>query len=96
MTSGQKIKQMHKMFGAGEGRCRDCDNLICYTRDRNYYKCSVYGLSCSEATDWRVSNPACGMKNKEYDGNPVYKTIDHNRPEEQIGGQLNFSDLMIQ
>ena len=59
----RKIFAMHKMFGTCNGLlCRDCRHLISGTyHDKRYHKCELYGLSHSEATDWRLSNTACGM-----------------------------------
>lgn len=66
MTTEEKQELMHKTFGKGSGKCRYCTNLVVLERDRRYYKCRVFGISLSEATDWRVSCNACGMKDREY------------------------------
>lgn len=65
----RKIQAMHKRFGACTGLlCRDCEHLISGTyRGRRFCKCELYGLSHSEATDWRLANPACGMYNIDVD-----------------------------
>lgn len=89
-----RIRLMHKMFGDGEGHCKDCSNLCSYTANRKWYKCSVYGESSSEATDWRIGATACGMKNKEWNGNPIYKSVERDKPDEQIDGQLSFEDII--
>lgn len=53
--------EMRARYGATPGRrCRTCARLICHEYLHNYYKCTLYGMSDSAATDWRVSYPACG------------------------------------
>lgn len=55
---------MYRHFGTTEDqRCKGCRHLICYDYNRRYYKCELYGISHSEATDWRLSYQACGMYN---------------------------------
>lgn len=90
----RKIDLMHEMFGIGSGTCKDCDNLICNIANHRWYKCLVYGNSASEATDWRVSYPACGMKNKAYSGNPVVALVRPEKKEEQIEGQMSLKDYL--
>lgn len=54
---------MHRRHGTADGkRCADCVHLIrtCNGR-RSYYKCARYGISRSDATDWRVNALACGL-----------------------------------
>ena len=72
----RKIDLMHRQFGKTEGQiCRDCSNLYRRRYSRTYIKCSVYGNSCSAATDWKVSYPACGMFNKEWNGNEICRLV---------------------
>lgn len=65
----RKIAAMYKRFGTcGVLRCRDFCHLIGGNwHDRRYYKCELYGLSHSDATDWRLSWQACGMYNVPQD-----------------------------
>ena len=65
----RKIAAMHKRFGmCGALQCRGCCHLISGEwHDRRYHKCEIYGLSHSEATDWRLSWRACGMYNVPQD-----------------------------
>lgn len=91
MTSEQKAERMYKRFGKlTDGRkCKDCDNLIKSVANRTYYKCAIYGNTRSESSDWRISNLACGMMNREYRGTPIIKLREsHSKPDEQIEGQL--------
>ena len=58
----RKIDAMHTLYGTRPGRkCGDCDYLCSYLANRRYYKCRLYGVSSSEATDWRLSYEACGQ-----------------------------------
>lgn len=88
----RKIDLMHRQFGICPGhKCKYCDNLIVRHRDRRYYKCEVYGISNSEATDWCLSYDACGMYNKVWGGNPLIRMVKPERPmEEAIDGQKTF------
>ena len=66
----RKIDAMHERFGMlPDLRCESCSNLIQGEyHDRHYRKCTVYGETRSEATDWRKKYVACGMYNKEWTG----------------------------
>lgn len=58
----RKIDAMHNLFGESPGKkCRDCPHLFRRTYDRTYFKCEVYGASCSAATDWAQGWNACGL-----------------------------------
>ena len=73
----RKIDLMHDLFGKIEDqKCRDCNNLACGTyHDKTLRKCRVYGLTHSEASDWRLKYTACGMFNREFSGPPIIKRI---------------------
>ena len=93
----RKIQAMHKRFGTcGVFRCKDCDHLIKGKyHDRGYSKCELYGLTHSEATDWRQANQACGMYNVPQDMDmwvPIIKQLQWQaRPQEQqLEGQLRI------
>jgi hypothetical protein len=52
---------MHQLYGTNAGHiCGECCNFFEHRYDKKYFKCSVYGDSSSEATDWRKSYVACG------------------------------------
>ena len=63
----KKIDLMHATFGV-DPKCRRCKDCPCLVRvtptSREYYKCSVYGESNSEATDWPGKWLACGRFGK--------------------------------
>ena len=100
--NGRKIFAMHKRFGTcGAFRCKDCDHLIGGKyHDRQLYKCELYGLTHSEATDWRLSYQACGMYNMEVDERtfvPVFQQVLHERRpkiQEPLAGQMDFSAIL--
>ena len=63
----RKHPLMIQTFGEGTGSCKDCPYLQKNVANRTHYKCQVYGVSASEATDWALSYPACGAKDKTVD-----------------------------
>ncbi len=89
----KKIERMHNMFGKTVGhKCYECSNFVSGRyHDKILHKCSVYGLTHSEASDWRLKYDACGMFNKEYEGVPI---IRRNTKEEkakiQVEGQTEL------
>ena len=89
----KKIDRMHAMFGVLDGKttCKDCDNLISSRRDKCYYKCSIYGETSSEASDWRLKYLACGKYNTEYHGRNIIevRTVEECQ-REPIDGQRDL------
>lgn len=75
----KKIDLMYKLFGAIENhKCVECSNFCTYQASGTVVKkCSVYGLTSSEATDWRNKYQACGQFNKPYSGVPVIEKKKH-------------------
>lgn len=72
----KKIDLMYATFGIDPQcrRCKDCPCLVRVTpTSRPYYKCSVYGESSSEATDWTGKWMACGRFGKPLD--PGERTV---------------------
>lgn len=63
----RKIDLMYATFGIDPQcrRCKDCPCLVRVTpTSRAHYKCTVYGESASEATDWAGKWTACGRFGK--------------------------------
>lgn len=88
-----KIELMHHLFGKDtEHTCKDCSNIVKHTKNRSYYKCSAYGETESEATDWRLKYQACGFYNKPYDWIPVieYKKHMSRKQVTQTEGQMRL------
>lgn len=88
----RKIELMYQQFGKCEGHvCKECSNLKYNFYDKKYYKCSVYGNSNAESTDWRVRDTACGMFNKEWKHDGIVKLVrPEKEPEVQLDGQINL------
>jgi hypothetical protein len=65
----KKIDSMHESYGKKEGfTCKECSNLRVYDyHGKKYKKCSFYGITHSEATDWAYSFTACGMHDIAFD-----------------------------
>ena len=61
-TSGRKYKTMRQLYGTTVGKtCKTCRHLLRqHWNERNYYKCELWYISSSEATDIRLKNQACG------------------------------------
>lgn len=97
----RKIELMHKHFGRRQGHtCGECSNLIECRWDKVYRKCSVYGDSASEATDWAKRWEACGLMNQEYHGLPIVRLVGRGsggkkirEPEQPIEGQIGMEGL---
>lgn len=65
--SKRKIDLMHQIFGKAERMCKECDHFRRERyRDKLYRKCEVYGITNSEASDWKASYQACGLFNTPY------------------------------
>lgn len=98
----RKIEAMHHFYGSDQkGRkCSDCEHLLSGEyHEKHYYKCSVYGCSHSEASDWRKSYPACGLIGKAFpeEDNRIIDILKRNpiqKHEEQIEGQISISEIM--
>lgn len=92
----RKIDAMHRRFGVCIlHKCKDCDHLISGRyHDHIYHKCELYGLTHSEATDWRLSYQACGMYNMPVDMDRVtpmiYQIRRSPKPDIPINGQVRF------
>ena len=62
-TSGRRYKRMQEVCGTIAGKtCKTCGHLL--IRDhhgRRYFKCELWIVSGSQATDIRLKDTACGM-----------------------------------
>lgn len=69
VTSKEKIKAMHGEYGVDLGhQCQSCCNFIAERyHDRIYGKCTAYGYSRSEASDWSRWHTACGLYGKDFE-----------------------------
>lgn len=95
----RKIDLMHHLYGQIEGKkCSEC----CHLQSGRYHdtilhKCELYGLTHSEASDWRLKYTACGLFNKETDvRNVISKVVPDRRPIIHIGtisGQKSLFEM---
>ena len=87
----KKIEAMHKRFGTlPDKRCEDCSNLIKGKyHDKLLRKCTVYGATHSEASDWRMKYVACGLFNVEYHGSPIIRCTDRASKTKEIAQQID-------
>lgn len=95
--SKRKTELMYEMFGKNEKYCcAECDHFrkINY-HDKTYRKCEVYGLTRSEATDWKASNVACGLApDKTYMGKNIVEMVTpHKDSDEPVKGQMSIEDF---
>lgn len=85
-----KIDKMHRLFGVTQGHiCKECSNLSKHRYDKIYNKCNCYGVSASQSTDWKVSNQACGLFNRNYMGRRAVE-IRINEDKKSIKGQMSL------
>ena len=93
----RKIEAMHHFYGF-DSQCRQCGQCPHFIRgiyhDRMMSKCTVYGCTHSEATDWRKGYSACTLIDKPFPEEDK-RIIDilkarQIRKEEQIPGQMTF------
>lgn len=83
----KKIDAMHHFYGYGSGFCGECPHF----REKARFKCAVYGITASEATDWRKSWIACGLIDKPFPGDEkrIFERITRDqRQDEQLPGQI--------
>lgn len=94
----QKIDLMYATFGI-DTQCRRCRECPCLkrvvTNDRSYLKCTVYGESSAESTDWAGKWTACGRFGKPLE--PGEHTVlwtpkgSKDKPgDEQLPGQIRM------
>lgn len=90
----RKIGRMRKHFGESDGRCKNCSHFKTYqVGNKTVFKCEVYGVTHSTASDWRKSYPACGMFNKEWNGIEmmrIFNATKEQKEDVQIDGQISL------
>lgn len=101
----RKIDAMHSLYGVRQkmvdGRpatCGDCPHYHSGRyHDRILRKCKAYGMTHSEATDWKKSNEPCGLIDLSLPDNfvPVIDILKHKRiqGEKLIPGQIKMDFL---
>ena len=92
-----KIEKMHYIFGKYPGQgavCKNCRHYRWFSyRGRSYRKCRVYGDTRCGSSDWKASYEACGLYNKNWDGDKEIINIRIDRPPDEFDGQLTFSEV---
>lgn len=97
MKQLRKDEAMHHYYGFDQEcrQCCQCEHFIGGVyHNRRYYKCTVYGCSHSEATDWRRGYTACGLIGKPFPEGDI-RIVDllkaiRIKKEEQIEGQTKM------
>lgn len=96
--SKRKIALMYQKFGQNETySCAECDYFRkIFYQGKTYQKCEVYGMTHSEATDWKASNVACGLApGKSYAGRNIVEMVTPNKDmDEAISGQMSIFDFL--
>ena len=93
----KKIEAMHSFYGF-DSQCRQCGQCPHFIRDiyhdRMLSKCTVYGCTHSEATDWRRGYTACGLIDKPFpeEDNRIIDILKREQimKREEIPGQITF------
>ena len=65
---GNRYRTMQELHGIKEGNdtCKTCDHLMNgYYHGKSYYKCELWIVSHSSATDIRLKNRACNKYERE-------------------------------
>ena len=67
----KRYKPMQELFGLTQGKtCKTCKHCLKVDYHcKTYYKCELWVISNSEATDIRLKNTACGKYESESDQN---------------------------
>lgn len=95
---GEAMRSMYgtrqKLIGGRPAVCGDCPHYCSYRyHDRILRKCVAYGLTHSEATDWKRSEEPCGLIDfpLPHDFVPVIERLKHSEQELQpIKGQISM------
>lgn len=97
----RKIDAMYYFYGEDPNgrKCIDCEHLISGEyHDKHYYKCTVYGCSHSEGTDWRKKYFACGLIGKPFpeDDKRIIDIIRHKpiKNYNPVSGQISINDIL--
>lgn len=93
----RKAELMRDLFGVGPGICRNCYHCDQYNMSgRRVWKCDVYGVTSSTATDWKVTEIACGLMNRDgATDRPIVEMVTRSDPEqEQLDGQMTMEEFL--
>lgn len=93
----RKISEMYQWSGGTDYRhtCYECEHCIReMVGKREVYKCRVYGITASSATDWKPSYIACKHYGKPVPKTPVFLRENKIQQQDQIEGQMNIMDFL--
>lgn len=67
IVGAKKYKTMQQLHGTSEGKtCKTCKHCVAYRHNfKTYYKCDLWIVSSSKATDIRLKNTACKKYEEE-------------------------------
>lgn len=66
----KRYRTMQQMHGIREGkRCGDCKHCVGYKQSKTWYKCKLWIMSHSAATDIRLKDTACNKFESEESSN---------------------------
>jgi len=85
--------KMHKEYGVVYGKkCKDCCNLTVKSYANKYFKCTAYGISDWQNTDWRKKYDACGLYNKDFSTLGLHPLVRSREPKEDFvpDGQIKL------
>ena len=97
----RKLDAMHREYGLHSGfRCKDCCNYVSGRyHDRILRKCAAYGLTHSEASDWRANGVACGLFGRDFNEMgelPMIerlKRVRRREPDAELDGQIGIFEI---
>lgn len=94
----RKIALMHRLFGVSDGHtCRECSNFVKGKyHDRMLYKCKVYGMTHSAASDWAGRWQACGAFNQAINRGPIIRDVVPDRRQKETDSSPLDGQMMME
>lgn len=66
IKKGTKYIKMQEVYGIKEDcKCKQCKNFLIRKMGNKYFKCKLWHMTASSATDIRANETACGMFEEE-------------------------------
>ncbi|MCD8286180.1 MAG: hypothetical protein LUD50_03010 [Clostridia bacterium] len=97
MRAMARAAEMQRLSGGTtDGHtCSECCNFLTITpTDRTVFKCKLYGVTRSQASDWAKSWRACAWFNQERPERNLMMVHAHEKkPVPQCEGQIVFTDI---
>ena len=91
----KKDEAMREVYGIEAGVCGDCPHFVnFFAGNKKLFKCKGYGVTSSEATDWKKSAIACGLFTSSIDGLvPLIEQMKHKKKfdaNKPVEGQIDM------